>query len=104
MEVREIEERGEHEDMMADIKHIKELIEEIDLCRELLGGIVDCRVEIVRKDSGREQTISLKDLEGLLEHTSKLMDIVEIECPEWYKEYMERKYGKVERTNNVRGD
>lgn len=80
---------------MADIKHIKELIEEIDLCKEILGGVADCKVETIRKDSGKEQIISSKDLEELLEHTPKPMDTIEVEVPLWYKIYMEKKYGKV---------
>ena len=85
---------------MADIKHIKELIEEIDLCMLILQGAKDYKVGILRsvrrnhKDSGKEQIISLEDLEELLKHTPRPMDTVEVECTEWYKEYMEKKYGK----------
>jgi len=80
---------------MADIKHIKELIEEIDLCKELLGGITDYKGGTIRKDSGKEQTISSKDLDKLLENTPRPLDTVEVECTERFKEYMEKKYGKL---------
>ena len=60
-----------------------------------MGGTTDRKIRTVEKDSGKEQIISLEDLYKLLEHTPRTFDTVEIECPLWYKIYMERKYGKV---------